>query len=434
MCADLWEKAADCLERAGARALERSAYREAIELYEQTLLALAKLPDLHAGIDRVFDIHLSLRTAHGASGNVNRMAQHLRAARDLASRAADSRKAVLVQCLCTSLLGLHENVDAALTAIEAASVGARRDGYMELLPNAAVSLSILYALRGRYRQGADVVQRELAHSDGAARHERYGMTATWTVLMTGTGAMHEAQVGDHAHAMQWAREAVLIARETARPFDVAIALVMQGTAALWRGDLAHAVAALTEAHDICLARSIGILQPNVIPALAYAHALDGRVSDAARLVGPWLPTAKLGGPPFWLHGWGFAFAGLAGAAVGDARATLTYLEGPLELVRAHAMPGLEPALLRARAACQRAVGDGCAAGADLRRALDLSRSHAMAVEQAQCNLALGQLLLDEGETDEGRALLESARTAMLAMDMPFWARLAREGTPLRLAK
>jgi predicted ATPase len=60
---EVWEKAVTYLRQAGAKALARSAYRDAVTRFEQGLVALNLLPDTREKVERAIDLRLELRQA-----------------------------------------------------------------------------------------------------------------------------------------------------------------------------------------------------------------------------------------------------------------------------------------------------------------------------------------------------------------------------------
>src|SRR5213594_353271 len=60
---EVWEKAVTYLRQAGAKALTRSAFREAVSCFEQAVTALHPLPDTHQKVERAIDLRLDLRQA-----------------------------------------------------------------------------------------------------------------------------------------------------------------------------------------------------------------------------------------------------------------------------------------------------------------------------------------------------------------------------------
>src|SRR5262249_53584126 len=60
---DLWEKAVTYLRQAGAKALTRSANREALAYFEQALAALSHLPETRETREQGIDVRFDLREA-----------------------------------------------------------------------------------------------------------------------------------------------------------------------------------------------------------------------------------------------------------------------------------------------------------------------------------------------------------------------------------
>src|SRR5262249_30650850 len=60
---EVWEKAVTYLHQAGAKALARSAVREAVRRLEQALGALARVPESRKTIEQAIDVRLELRNA-----------------------------------------------------------------------------------------------------------------------------------------------------------------------------------------------------------------------------------------------------------------------------------------------------------------------------------------------------------------------------------
>jgi predicted ATPase len=72
-------------QRAGQRALERSAHREAVGCFEQALRALPHLPETRDTREQAIDLRLALRTAFQALGDFGRILVALREAESLAA-------------------------------------------------------------------------------------------------------------------------------------------------------------------------------------------------------------------------------------------------------------------------------------------------------------------------------------------------------------
>ena len=87
---EVWDKALAYGRQAGDKAQARSAYREAVTLYEQALVARDALPDSRAATEQAIDLRLGLRTVLTALGEPpGRMLDHLHHAETLAMALGD---------------------------------------------------------------------------------------------------------------------------------------------------------------------------------------------------------------------------------------------------------------------------------------------------------------------------------------------------------
>jgi class 3 adenylate cyclase len=70
---EVWDKALVYCRQAGEKAMARSAYREAVEYFEQALSALRHLPETRDTREQAIDLRLALRTALRPSGDPGRI-------------------------------------------------------------------------------------------------------------------------------------------------------------------------------------------------------------------------------------------------------------------------------------------------------------------------------------------------------------------------
>ncbi|MDX2316556.1 MAG: hypothetical protein QNL90_21085 [Gammaproteobacteria bacterium] len=84
-----WERAVVYLRKASAKAVGRSAYREAVEGLEQARSALSHLPEGTATLQQQIDILFELRSSRQALGEHERVFECLREAEELASSLGD---------------------------------------------------------------------------------------------------------------------------------------------------------------------------------------------------------------------------------------------------------------------------------------------------------------------------------------------------------
>ena len=89
---EAWDKAISYYRQAGAKAMARSAYREALTCFEQALAALQHLPESRDTVEQTIDLRLDLRTALHPLGESGRVLDHLRAAEALAEGLGDHQR------------------------------------------------------------------------------------------------------------------------------------------------------------------------------------------------------------------------------------------------------------------------------------------------------------------------------------------------------
>src|SRR5262249_25681050 len=80
---EVWDKALRYCRQAGAKAMERSASREAVGCYEQALAALEHLPEQRAFHEQAIDLRCDLYSALIVLGQLDRILHDLRIAETL---------------------------------------------------------------------------------------------------------------------------------------------------------------------------------------------------------------------------------------------------------------------------------------------------------------------------------------------------------------
>ena len=86
-----WDETATYARQAGAKAVARSANREAVALFEQALAAVAELPESEVTYRLTIDIRFELRYPLFRLGMISRVLERLREAEPLAERLATDR-------------------------------------------------------------------------------------------------------------------------------------------------------------------------------------------------------------------------------------------------------------------------------------------------------------------------------------------------------
>ena len=89
---ELWEKTVTYCRQAGAKAVARSAHREAATSFEQALAALPHMPECDETRVLAIEVRFDLRTALTPLGELGRMLSYLREAVTLAEALGDQRR------------------------------------------------------------------------------------------------------------------------------------------------------------------------------------------------------------------------------------------------------------------------------------------------------------------------------------------------------
>ncbi len=89
---EVWDKAVQYLRQASAKALARSANREAVTCFEQALVALSHLRETRETLEQAIDVRVELRGALFQLGQLERGFGYLREAEDLAAALDDQRR------------------------------------------------------------------------------------------------------------------------------------------------------------------------------------------------------------------------------------------------------------------------------------------------------------------------------------------------------
>jgi class 3 adenylate cyclase/tetratricopeptide (TPR) repeat protein len=418
---ELWDKAAVYCRQAAFKALRRSAHDEAIAFLNKLVLVLGQLPQSADNMQLAIDAHLDLRAAYGATGDVRKMSDHLQTARELAESIDDRVRSAWITIYSTSVVELRGHLDAAIPKIEQARKVAREEGDENLLRMTSFVLCAGNLSRADHERALDALAPHRADYKGSLRHERFGMTGTWSVQCMAMSTMAHLKLGQFPDAIRCAEDCRSVAEEVDRPFDLGIADWALGSSLFFSGNLKDSVAVLERGIDLCRASGTNILVPMLVAPLAYAYALNGAHNRAEKLsVDAW--TQLRGTNVFWLYIWLYAPLGMGMLEVGNlsgAREVGTYA---LNLARKMGMRGMETDSLRVLGGTY-----GGSEGADVEEAkkhlvsaMAMAEELRMPAEKANCQFDLAKIQAQAGSVNKARQNIEAAIKLYRDLDMPFW--------------
>jgi tetratricopeptide (TPR) repeat protein len=421
---EVWDKAIRYCRQAGAKALERSASREAVGCYEQALAALEHLPEQRAFHEQAIDLRCDLYSARIVLGQLERILHDLRIAETLAEALDDPRRlgrvsVHMAQCFLTMGQNDHARASSQRALTLATASG---DHYTPIEAN--FQLGLVYFSQAEYRQAMDAHWRVLALLEGEQRYERFGQPIHPAVRSRTQLALCLAEMGAFAEGIAVGETGLHIAEEVKHLGSLVSAYQSIGRPYFLQGDLHHALPLLERAVGLCEDADLPFFFSLLAADLGAAYVLCGRVDEAVRLLERALEQATASG----------RMGGQGGQArllftLGEAHLRTGRLEEArmlaartLEYFRTHQERGVEAYALRLLGdiATQRAPSEVEEADASYRQALTLSEELGMRPLVAHCHLGLGTLYAKTGQRELARTELSAAIDLYHAMDMTFW--------------
>jgi DNA-binding NtrC family response regulator/tetratricopeptide (TPR) repeat protein len=384
--AAIWDKAYAYLRQAGARAHAGGAHREAVAFFEQSLSALAELPDGPERIEQVIDVRFELRTALLPLGEVQRGLEHLREAERLARELGDPRRlARLTIYHIGQLYFMGEHERAWEAGQHALKLGDALDDLVLRVQTYTYLGQVLHA-RGDYRQAAEFFRQNTGTLVGPLARERFGLPQLPAVHSRTCLVWSLAELGEFEEAVAHADEGVALAESIDQPLSRTVAYAGLGVARLRQGEHARAIDVLERALALIRESNLPLWFPRVASALGMALVLGGRLAEGRALVEEAVEqatTMRLQGGLSLLVAYQ-AEANLVAGRLPEARAAATRA---LELARRHGERGYEAMALRLVGESALAAGEPAGTAA-LDEAIALAERLRMRPLEAECRRAL----------------------------------------------
>jgi len=412
--AGLHAEALSYWQRAGQRAIERLAHREAVGCFEQALSALLRLPETRDTCEQAIDLRLTLRTALLPSGDPERILVCLREAEAIAVALDDPRRLGQVshwlsgQCY---FMGAH---DQAIAAAQRPLTLATSGGEVTLHTSANYWLGLVYRAQGHYQQAIDCLRQLGPESFGRGVFSEAVDARNWL-------AWCHAELGTFAQGRALGDEGLQIAEALAHPASFMIGSLGVGLLALRQGDLCRALSKLERALDICQEMDLPFFLLLVAGPLGAAYTLSGRVTDAILLLTKATEQATAM-QRVDLQALCRLPLGEAYLLAGRMEEAHALAEDVLALTRRHQGSGHQAYALRLLGdiVARRELPDVAPAEAYYQQALALAEALGMRPLQAHCYHGLGTLYSQTNRATLARTALSTAIALYRAMDMTFW--------------
>jgi len=423
---ELWEKAIGYLQRAGAKAMSRSAFLEASSDYERALAAAGHLPDSRAKLGRQIDLHLDARNMLFLLGDLPRVGEHLQKAEALAESLGDEQRMARVLNFLNSYYGLAGDPERAI------EIGERALGLGAVQAELASStvtyyyLGAAYNKTGQYGRAIEALLHGIKNVNGDMRHEKFGTAAVLSVICRSHLVQSLALTGRFREGIVWAEEGVRIAEEVDHAVSLLHINCSLGVLFLIRGEFDKAVIVLERAMEICQRKQIPVYVPLVAPRLGCAYVHSGRVSDGLPFLEQGVDNSAAAGRVGFLslHTAWLAEGYLLSGRIEEAQrlAQHAYELSVQHKERGHGALALK---LLGEIALQRDGADYSAAESYNRQVLTLSSEMGMRPLEAHARLALGNIFRAMGSINQAQTEISAASDLYDSLEMKSWQPIAK---------
>jgi len=212
-----WDQAVASFRRAGAQALARSTYREAVAAFEQALGAQHHLPDSRDTKAQAIDLRLDLRNALWPLGELGRILGFLQEALALTEALGDPHRLGWVSVYLLAHFGQICEPDQAVASAERAMAIAADLGDVGLTVAAQHYVGTVYRSLGDYPRAIEFYRKNVACLHGTLQQERFGLPGLASALSRSLLIYCLAQCGAFAEGRVPAEEGVHIAEAADHP-------------------------------------------------------------------------------------------------------------------------------------------------------------------------------------------------------------------------
>jgi len=417
-----WPEAVQYCWQAGAKAMARSANREAVAYLDQGLEALGRCADDRQMLEQAFDIRLDLRSALVPLGEFPRIFQTLHELESLADRLGDRRRQGLVAAL---MAGAYPNLgrsDQASVYGERAREIAAEVGDMTVDVLAHTYLGASSFFLGQYARSVECTQRVVEILPAARSHDSFGVAIRPAVFARGFLCWSLSELGRFDEAEVAARDALDLAEAIGHPQTVVAGLLSIGTFHVRRGDVEYAIAPFERARELCQQHDVPLWKPVFASFLGYSLALSARFAEAEALLREALEQAALMRMMVF-HTQMIMWLSEARLLMGDVAEAATLSNDALESARDKREAGLEGWALRLAADVTMHRQPLELAGAEVlyRQALRQAEQLGMRPLIARCHLGLGSLYRRGGKDHDARMQLGTAGALLREMRIRLWS-------------
>jgi class 3 adenylate cyclase/predicted ATPase len=394
-----------------ARAIERSAFREAALQFQRAIEAASKLSsnptleDIRGGID----VRLQSRLAFSATAQLAVWIEFAEQAEEMAAGIGDERRELAAIINRAQAMNFANPPQHSIDLAEPALKRASQAGFHDLELLAWYIIGQAHYAAGNYRQTIDLLTQQLEQLRGDSVLSRFGTAGTTSVLFLILISMASASIGDFGRARQVLDEATETSGRTKRPYDAVACSYCRGFLFFASGHASEATSEFRNALDLCREFSINLFIPLVIGQLGAALTVAGLHGQAVGMLERVVRESENLG-----HNIGTAFAKYALAtayrAAGRLDASRKSALSSLESTQRSGFRGVELRVLHLLGLLdlELAEPDLAAAEASLVRSADLARALDALPSFIQAQLTLADLWARTGKPQQSAEALDAA--------------------------
>lgn len=419
---ELWQEVSRYARIAGRRALERSAYSDAISFLTDALNGLARLDQSAENRRTRIDTYLDLRAPLGAAARIDEMTEGLHQAEALSREIGDDHRLAAVkvsQAFANNYLGRLDEAKAA--GWQGLELAKQLDEHTHLV-GGIYHLAQSHQWSGDFASVVDLLEPWCEDfSTGLMRVQRMGTAGTVSVLWQGLTGAAKAYLGEFAEAVRYIDKALWIAEEIQRPYDLIMAKWYMGFALLHSGrQVDRAIGLLEEARALCEATGISLLKPVVATSLGYGKLVANQPEAAVQILQSAAEGARGTGLRYGVV-WAHCNLGAALTATGDYAGARETLDTALADAEAHGFRAVEVTARRYLAENSLEAGDGDSAARErLSRALATAEELALEPERAHILKALSLANARRGDRAAADNHAAAAQAIYRRLQMDRW--------------
>ncbi|MEA2882262.1 MAG: hypothetical protein QOH32_1518 [Bradyrhizobium sp.] len=391
-----WELLLRFARQAAARAIERSAYREAALQFQRAIESIAKQSPSRTLNEIAIDVRLQSRLAFSATSQLAVWIEYAKEAEEMAAAIADDRReltAIINRAQALNFAGSPaQSIELTEPALRRTIEIALPD--LELL--AWYTIAQAHYAAGDFRKTTDILSSQLARLRGENVLKRFGTTGTTSVLVLTMIGVATSSMGEFDRSRPALEEASKLAEQTGRPYDAVSCSYGRGILAMYSGEAGAAIAEFRKGLDLCREYSINLFIPLIVGQLGAALTATGSHDQAIPLLDRVVRESQVLG-----HSAATAFGNYALAAAyreaGRHQEALDLIEPCLDTARRYGLRGIEVRVLHLLGVLNGDRSDPGAAEALLSRSVELAKILEAWPNVAQGQLSLADILLKAGE-------------------------------------